>query len=442
MGNMTLPPSGADTPSGDASQPAHHLPLESEVEYEITSLRTPGPHQTQTVGGLVAFRRALAPLRRLLMSRSRRLLFGALATLIILLLIALTLQGTIGQSHLDTTRLIPTSQRFLYFANGAGRGILRLDGHFLDEASLEGSGIALDAGFGWHTLDYSALPFAPLRCHFTVPTAPGDTCPLLPYTTSVKGPDRFYSGPGRVINLRASPAYLPARQLAALGAAINRALTQFSSSVILAVGDHYRSADGRLHVDNRPLIATLRFRLSVDPARGLAYNANPSSDCMMLCGADLPGSITASVVADWLYTNLQNGAVFDHLSGAPDSSQLLTFALTWDAGHWIATFVPYRYQSLDPDCAAAPTLLEHASSAFDLNDLVWNSNALAMAQGCLIGVPLFDAQGNKTNTYADFFMRCGALVAVNAAARRDAPAIPSASPNEMQAANSYYLPGA
>jgi len=435
-------PSG--TPSRQAPRQAPQCQPESDVEYEVSSLRPAAARPTQApsspLSGVQSTARArLAP--RLLANRPRRLLLGSLATVAILLLAALTLQGTIGQSHPDTSRLLPTAQQYLYFANGAGRGILLLDGRPLDEGSVEGGGVAVHITLGWHTIDYSAPPFPPLHCHITVPPAPGDSCPLLPYTASVKGPDRFYSGPGRVVNLRSSPAYLAPAQLAALASAVNHALTAFTSATTLATGDHYRSGAGQLHTASQPLIATLRFRLYVDPAHGLAYSANPSNACLMLCGADLPGSITANAVADWLYSSPRNGATLDQLVGTPDNSQQLTFALTWDNDGWIATFTPYRYESLDPDCAEAPTLLENVSPAFDLNDLIWNSNATDMAQGCLVGVPLFDAQGNKTTTYADFFMRCGALVAVNAIAQRDAPAIPFADSGELQTARSYYLPG-
>ena len=430
----------APAPSWQASHPVS----ENDVEYEVSSLRPASGQTMQAPSSARYARLSVALLRlasRLLAPHPRRLLLGTLATVAVLLIAALTLQGTIGQSHPDTSRLIPTAQRYLYFANGAGRGILRLDGRPLDEASLEGQGIALNLGLGWHTLDYSASPFPSLHCRLSVPPAPGDSCPLLPYTPSVKGADRFYSGPGRVVNLRASPAYLSSWQLAALADTINRALAKFTSGTALTVGDHYRSGDGQLRVARQPLMATLRFRLYVDPAHGLAYSATPNSNCVTLCGADLPGSITANVVADWRYSDSRNGAALDQLPGTLDNSQLLTFALTWDTSGWIATFAPFRYESLDPDCAEASTLLDNVSPAFDVNDLIWNSNASDMAQGCLVGIPLLDAHGNKTGQLAVFFMRCGALVAINAPARRDAPVFPAASPGELQTASTYYLPG-
>ncbi|HEV2459396.1 MAG TPA: hypothetical protein VGS80_13635, partial [Ktedonobacterales bacterium] len=143
-------------------------------------------------GGRASWRRSRVPLapgqRRLVMS----LLTTAsvlLAVLIALLASQSSLRASLGALvHPPTPTFAPLAfgANFFFVEHEVPWGVLRVDGKQQDVLDVSQYGSNADAvtSFGLdrgrHSVEYTAAPFATLRCRVSVPADSQDTCPIAP----------------------------------------------------------------------------------------------------------------------------------------------------------------------------------------------------------------------------------------------------------------------
>jgi hypothetical protein len=193
-------------------------------------------------------------------------------TLLVALLFSFALYLSSPQLRVWLSNLLSFSAPYgtagpVHLEHGAPWGTLSMDGKRVDPASIEMSFGALDLAPGAHRLVYTADLFPTLTCVISAEAQASDTCPL------VRNPDSFernviLRGPGRIIDLGATPARLRRPDLDSLTSAIDLQVKSLMATETVAVGDHYRTGVDTVATAAAPLLAVLNHQLNDDAGRG------------------------------------------------------------------------------------------------------------------------------------------------------------------------------
>lgn len=414
------------------------------------------------------------PLLRLIPHSRRLRLAGTLGVVALCLAILLgsspALRAVVGgplapaPAATATPPLIPGEDLF-YVAPDIPWALVTLDGHRLRTGVVGQSELPLRLGRGSHRLAWSATPFTPQSCVFSVPPQTSDTCPLADTGSGAA------TGSGiapRVIHLRESLASLPPGQANALLAAMQQSVASFSTDV--APGEWYLGPGG---VATQPLRATLSFALdaSADGTTTLPCWLDGASDtrcaingetCAALCTVSwqthqaVPASTwlaLAPALPTWSYATPGGHTLARGVTLAPGASgvaDILTlFSISWDGARWHAIPLFGEDAPVVQDDAGRPIVGAACAPAQD--DLQGNFFFLTQvryvedanpAEGCLVVATINPAIPPPPQvgplppgtTTATFLVRFRVLVALNGAAHAFGPLIPMADAQERDLA--------
>ncbi len=333
----------------------------------------------------------------------------------------------------------------IYFEHGVPWGSLLLDGHPVHQSNSQLFG-SLQVGKGHHSLTYSDPPFLTLHCHFDVPLANTDTCPLEMAPPSTSASSSIFV---RIVNLGATPDRLPPGSFNQLVNATDGALRAMSSSTLVLPGSSYLDALGKAQVATQPMMATLRFRINTDPAVVAPYLPGQrlcSQICFLGDNSRAPGmwGLLALSQVSWTYVVPDGQTVATNAPVGPPgngSTALVTMNVTWD-GAWHAVAQPLADQfGASPICDIAQTILPLAEPQHGTEPSYTQRQLPAMnaADGCLI-----ETQVNTpgfTGGPAYVLYRFGVLLAVNAEAHALYPSLPSAGSYERGLVRQMVGPG-
>jgi hypothetical protein len=337
------------------------------------------------------------------------------------------------------TPLVRLGQDSLQVLHGVPWGTLRLDGQSAAALGIslapripDETAPAFTLRTGQHTLEYTAEPFAPLRCQISQPASASDTCPL--FDPPPKYPVQNQNG-SRILDVGATLDHLPASQLSALQQATQAILGVGlgQATARISQGERYLSATGQTATATQDWNAAPQFTLNTDPNDDGPWAGQP---CVTLCetypGAALDASvwsIVAHVIVTWRYTQLNGQVALDHApSGAPERHQHIRqpFSVRWN-GSWQPSTSVASVRVPTPLCAVATSLLGEQLTrvtAPELAGYAWDGiSATNTADGCLlVGGP---SNGNgPVGPTANLLYRFGLLYAANDAAHRLLPGLP------------------
>jgi hypothetical protein len=302
---------------------------------------------------------------------------------------------------------------------------------------------------GQHDLVYHADPFYTLRCQVSVPAAVTDTCPLLP-TANIP---LFPPSGSRILDARALPSYLPVPAFVALASAIEEALTTWSGTTPMALGDHYLSATGQVAVATKSAQATLYYEVNHDAAERLpTFNG----DCISLCSLSPARTqldaedwrLVANIIASWRYTHSDGQVVNAPASPTgSDAHALLPVTVRW-MGRWSVDAPPDEALGDAPPCQVAHNILgrlgSRAASLAAATSSSWGTYvAPPAAAGCLTVIgSAMSPSGQPIGETVQVLYRFGVLLAANAGAQQAFRQMPPVSPSEQTLASRLAPPGA
>lgn len=398
-------------------------------------------------------------------ARLRRAVIAAGAVLIAVAVLAVTLPNT--GATLRALLHIPTPVPTAPLAIGAGTflmidtvpwGTLLVDGrepHMVVPPPNSPGGPSgtpqFTLGRGRYAIEYRAAPFPTLRCTVSVPAAPTDTCPLVGNSV-VSGNPGVPFAVARVLDLEARPERLSGAALASLEQAVVAALNASVPPETLAIGDHYRAADGTIHAASQPLVAALAATLNQDSSVLLPGDSGP---CETLCRSfqsdfSVPNQgiwlIGAHVIVSWRITRPDGTVVVTDAPASPvayDAHQMVLVGASWH-GAWSATTA---YGGGLGVCSIAAAVISEVIAAATQNAGLLNYQQYVEsppngAADCLIvEVKVMpNGGGPVAGQQAWVLYRCGALVAVNAQAHALLPLLPLASAHEQAVAQTLLGP--
>lgn len=429
---------------------------ERKTRRGTTHRRSPPPGALPANVELERERPEAAELPRRRLSRAAKLrraatTLAAVALAVAILAVTLphsgtTLRGLLGiPTPVPTATPTPGAGTFLLWDN-VPWGTLLVNGHAPQIAAprYDSPGGPFAPTFalapGRYTIEYRAAPFPTLRCMVSVPAAPSDTCPLL-----VAGSPQDIGRPfaaARVLDLEARPERLSGTALAVLEQAVVAGLDASTPPETLAVGDHYRGADGQVHTASQPLQAALNVTLNQDPTDLLPGDSGP---CMTVCFSNqgfFPvvdqgfWTIATHAILAWRITRPDGTVVVANAPAAPvahDAHLLARVSLRWD-GLW--KLAPSFGTQLDPCVVAGVTAIDVLAAATRGQgslDFQQGLEPSPIANGDCVVVETKLTSGSTTGagTQGWVLYRCGALVAANDLAHQLFPALPLASAHEQ-----------
>jgi hypothetical protein len=360
-------------------------------------------------------------------------------------------------------------------------GTLFVDGHMLKQLPIPGVNPPIQLTTGQHTILWTAVPFEPRQCTFSVPTdVQLDPHKCLLTVMSFVAPSHSaglsYHAPiiASVIEFYPSLSNLSTSQRALLLRAAQTALDTKSATTILQKGALYTIGGAKnqaMTVAQEPLKARIHIVLDTNPAHacvGLSSGGGCNSvggSCFLFCDANyFPGFALAPGFSQsshdwyayvmthtaWDYTTVDGKAVA--LSQPDASTPLLQAAadqdgfsymtllhFTWDGKQWQASLFSPAYPQIDiPDFTPSLTAIGFSlnpicTTTWDelnrdgLYRIVGQVNQLAnwrfisgsdASMGCL---------AIDTASGAYFWHRFGVTMAANSAAYRIEPALPHAT---------------
>lgn len=329
---------------------------------------------------------------------------------------------------------------------------ITLDGHPLQNALITYYEPPLRLARGQHHLTWTAPPFEPQTCIFSVPPQPGsDTCKL----DLNSGVTAVGGMPPSVIQLRESFATLPPDQRSALLATMRHAVAGFSATV--QPGENCLCPPQGA---TQPLRATLTFApdISADGSTNLPcwLDSVPSDkcslsgqDCAQICTIPWQSRHVAQASAwlalvpafpTWTYSTmdrhvLSHGQTID--PGAAGGADVLTvFSITWDGAHWHTQPLFGPNAPAIQDDAGRPIIGAACAPGQDtLQDFFFFMSQVRYvedtnpANGCLVVATINPAVTPPPQvqslphgaTTAAFLVRFGALEPLDAAAHRLVP---------------------
>lgn len=328
----------------------------------------------------------------------------------------------------------------VYFGNGAPWGALTVDGKRLPQADLTGYGIAVTHGA--HQLDYQARYFPSVRCVFSAPQAPSDTCPL---DTSPDANQFLLSQApfARVIDLGSTGATLQPDQQAALIHLANGQLQTQALTATIAPGERYLDDGGHIAVANAPLQFHLAFAFgdaSVDSPSGCALTQFCSVSTYSNSPSPPGGGWLAqvSVVASWAIFDASGRSLTsaNYLAGQAEG-QASPLIIPTEVGIQL-TPTGWKLNWLDALAAIAVESTAMSATSMAMSNASRNTNGMSFAltpnplDGCLM-----DVDYGNGNTRV--FWRFGVLLAADKAAHDIMPALPVANAQEQAAVTSILM---
>ncbi|HZR44750.1 MAG TPA: hypothetical protein VFB12_31855 [Ktedonobacteraceae bacterium] len=365
------------------------------------------------------------------------------------------------------TPIQSNGQDLFYFKGSPSWGRLFIDGKVISHLPDPRRENPLQMPRGLHTALWSAAPFSPQLCTFSVPpNMQHDTCSY----TSAHIPTIGSTDTARQINLLASLTILPQAQRSALTASVQRALDTLSSSETVQPGEPYAVASQKapVAIAQEPLRAKLHFILDSNVSLRVTCMGifeldqpgcfNDTQDCHPFCDAtpyfETAYSATAKewdvfivARAAWDYA-LENGTVIAR--DQPDSTiaqgfsyagitgyeHMIPARIIWDGKHWQSTILSREAQRVfdnsgnqNPVCASTWDEMQINQQLNQLGSggqqIDWRySSGAQNATGCLaVGVlPGTAAQ----SSWAQCLHRFGVMLAANDVAHKAWPQLPVA----------------
>lgn len=332
---------------------------------------------------------------------------------------------------------------------------------------------------GQHTLTWRATPFAPQQCRISVPVDFGNATCLFPDAAPhLAVPISAY------IRFPTDLSLLSATQRAALLHLAQAVLDRQQSSETVQVGEVYAQTSGTagsstrscralqsaaicFAAAHRPLEATLRLQLDIDPlpATPCAAGACDSSnqDCRLFC--DLPAYLGSNRMLSptvwqpsvlvhllWQFTTIDGRVVeknqADSFVLGQQNALSVLLNITWNGKQWGVTSTSQSGSigSDAPVCAAAfGDMNTLVFAATPLNDEPQLAPGPTPASGCLIKIPLSSGLNGvpipASLTVAYVIQRFGVLLAVNATAHRLWPFLPIADTYARHIAQQLIIQG-
>jgi hypothetical protein len=393
----------------------------------------------------------LAPGQRRLVTSLLTTASVLLAVLIALLASQSSLRASLGALvHPPTPTFAPLAfgANFFFVEHEVPWGVLRVDGKQQDALDVSQYGSNADAvtSFGLdrgrHSVDYTAAPFATLRCRVSVPADSQDTCPIAP-------PDQQNAhitglGAARVLDLRATADRLPADQLAALTGAVAKLITVKTAPVPVPAGEQYLTGNG-IVTATQTLQATL-FREPWNAPSGVS-----GWNCTFLC-PPLPGyptnpgnwQVIALVRQGFTYAMPDGHVVVPvaplspFLPAGPNSvgvgGDQVEILASW-RGSWQVALASTEDPPLT--CIAANSELSNAKGYGGVGPGVPQYNqikpiaAADPADGCVVGLQQVDPTSGKSIGQPIYLLyRFGLLLVTDNAGHQLLPGLPFATPRE------------
>jgi hypothetical protein len=308
-------------------------------------------------------------------------------------------------------------------------------------------GAAFHLPRGRHILDYRAVPFPPLVCVVSVPSAQGDTCPLdRSFDTGSLAP---HAPTTRLLDLQATMRHLPTLQADALIAAAQTQLSALAAHLgrsALSSGDHFLDVTGDVVQVSTTVYVEPRFDLDTTIRD---YDGQP---CVTLCtvydlvpeaASTQEWTVLAPVMPTWRYTTAAGSLLLAAGPATPigaEPTTMVSLLTRWQDGAWQTPTFVVEAQQTDP--VICPTAEQSISAlmatptptpAPTTADQRFQGRFVASTSelGCLLAGSEADlSTGAPTGPMALVLYRAGALIAANAEAHRDFPTLPLASTHE------------
>jgi hypothetical protein len=309
--------------------------------------------------------------------------------------------GTAGPVHLE---------------HGTPWGTVAIDGKRVDAASIEMNFETLDLSSGAHHLVYMAALFPTLDCVISAEAQSSDTCPL------IRDPDSFernviLRGPGRIIDLGATPARLGERDLETLTAAIEFQVFSLGATETVAVGDRYRTSADTIATATTGMVAMLNYERNDDLKAGRVIKG--------LDGAPAWG-IEARIAVKWTFRG--DDRVAEVAAPAPKAvnpDEVISFSVRLQTDHWLVSLRDVLNRA--PVCSVALRQLQDAGAKFAPNVNMQVATAKNPARGCVIS-----GLSPSPNAVAmRFLYRFGVILALDQATHDHLPALLQATPAEQ-----------
>lgn len=412
----------------------------------------PPPHPTDLDDADIIFDEAPAGLlTRRQGPHARALALAGTALLVVVVLIGLFARATSDPGSALTMLLrIPTptpvetfvpGANVVFFNHGVPWGTLTVDGKPIPTSDMMGGSIAVSRGT--HHLVYQARYFPSLRCDFSAPSAPSDTCPLGPIQTDSQMLATYPLA--RTLELGSTSDHLRDDQRIAIIQTIDALLAKETRTAAIAPGDRYVDGQGRIVTASEPLWLTLGFAL------GGGNNQNIGGGCLQLCpyenagpGISFDGQwhTQVTISESWTITDAsgQRLTALDYqpsrYAGYVNLGQLQTdVGIQLTPAGWQVNSLQGNELAMAINDAASQTLGQAMSGATvgDPNSGYGMTPLLGInpLDGCVMDVTI---GAGATQPTMRLLWRFGMLVTVNVSARKAFPQLPVATTAEQSAA--------
>ncbi|HEY8323842.1 MAG TPA: hypothetical protein VIG77_05075 [Ktedonobacterales bacterium] len=426
----------------DDGPPGQRAQVDEREDDDFTSAPLDAPR------GLPPRMAALTSALALRGARRRALTLAATTLLVAVVIVGLLVhvasdpRGAVGALlHLPTPTPAATfvpGANLIYFSDGAPWGALTVDGKRLPQADL--TGYITTVTRGAHQLIYQARYFPSVRCVFSAPQAPSDTCKL---DTSADANQFLLSQAplARVIDLGSTGATLRPDQRATLTQRANEQLRKQSPTATIAPGERYLDDSGQVVVASAPL----SFHLSL--ALGDAAPPNGVAGCAQFCPVPLQDSLNGPsalaggwmtqvyVTESWAILNASGRSltsatylVGERLPLATPAEVSIQLTSTGWKLNWVDALADNAIQNLA--MTAASQAIDNAGKGS--GGLSYSFTAAPNPlDGCVM-----DVQYGTSSATARVFWRFGVLLAVDTTARNILSALPVANAQEQAAVTS------
>jgi hypothetical protein len=326
--------------------------------------------------------------------------------------------GTAGPVHLE---------------HGTPWGTVTIDGKRVDAANIEMNFGELSLSSGAHHLVYTAALFPTLDCVISGEVQSSDTCPL------IRNPDSFernviLRGPGRIIDLGATPERLRPPDLDALVSAIDLQVIPLARFDYVAVGEPYRTSADTIATATTDMAAILNYTLNDDSSR--APPPGWDATCVGVClntarvvkgQDDAPAwGIDAHIAIQWAFRG--DEGVAEVAAPAPKSvvpDEIIGFYVHLEGGRWLARLQDALSRA--PICSVALRQVQDAGVQFASNVQAQVITAKNPARGCVIS----GLSPSPNSVAMRFLYRFGVILALDQATHDHLPALLQATPAEQ-----------
>jgi hypothetical protein len=326
--------------------------------------------------------------------------------------------GTAGPAHLE---------------HGTPWGTVTIDGKRVDAANIEMNFSELPLSSGAHHLVYTAALFPTLDCVISAEEQSSDTCPL------IRNPDSFernaiLRGPGRIIDLGATPAGLRPPDLDALVSAVDLQVISLADSDFVAVGEHYRTSADTVTMATTDMAAMLNYELNDDSSRPPppGWDATCVGVCLNMArvvkGWDGAPAwrIDAHIAVQWAFRG--EDGVAEVAAPAPKAvipDEVIGLYVHLEGGRWLARLQDASGRA--PICSIALRQVQDAGVQFAPGVDMRVITAKNPARGCVIS----GLSPSPNSVAMRFLYRFGVILALDQATHDHLPTLLRATPAEQ-----------